>query len=155
MSKRMIVAALALAGIFVALYLTLYKLGAIGELSCSVGSCETVNSSPWAEFLGLPVAAWGVGFYVATFAVAMAGLQDRFAGSRGVSLALVAMSGFGVTFSAWLTYLELFVIRAICQWCVVSAVIVTAIFLVSLWDHLQRRSPENAAGESRPGAASF
>jgi uncharacterized membrane protein len=48
------------------------------------------------------------------------------------------MSGFGVLFSAWLTYLELFVIRAICQWCVVSAVIVVAIFVVSLWDYASR-----------------
>ena len=150
----MVVAALALAGIFVALYLTLYKLGMIGELSCRVGSCETVNSSPWAEFLGLPVAAWGVGFYVATFAVAMAGLQDRLVDSRRLSLVLVLMSGFGVAFSAWLTYLELFVIHAICQWCVVSAVIVTAIFAVSLWDYLGVGSYENVAEEFRPGAAS-
>ncbi len=128
-------AALALAGIFVALYLTLYKLGAIGELSCRIGSCETVNSSPWAVFLGAPVAAWGVGFYVVTFAVAIAGLQGRFAESRRLSLALVMLSGIGVVFSGWLTYLELFVIRAICQWCVVSAVIVFAIFVVSVWDY--------------------
>lgn len=130
----MVVATLALAGIFVALYLTLYKLGAIGELSCRVGSCETVNSSPWAVFLGAPVAAWGVGFYVLTFAVAMAGLQQRFVDSRPLSLGLVLLSGFGVLFSGWLTYLELFVIRAICQWCVVSAVLVTLIFIVSVLD---------------------
>ncbi|MEO6331433.1 MAG: vitamin K epoxide reductase family protein [Gemmatimonadaceae bacterium] len=135
MSRREVVAALALAGIFVALYLTLYKLGAIGELSCRIGSCETVNSSPWAVFLGAPVAAWGVGFYVVTFAVAIAGLQGRFAESRWLSLALVLLSGIGVVFSGWLTYLELFVIRAICQWCVVSAVIVFAIFVVSVWDY--------------------
>lgn len=128
-------AALAFAGIFVALYLTLYKFGAIGELSCRIGSCETVNSSPWAVFLGAPVAAWGVGFYVVTFAVAIAGLQGRFAESRRLSLALVLLSGIGVVFSGWLTYLELFVIRAICQWCVVSAVIVFAIFVVSVWDY--------------------
>lgn len=130
-------AALALAGIFIALYLTLYKLGAIGELSCRIGSCETVNSSPWAVFLGAPVAVWGVGFYVVTFAVAIAGLQGRFAESRRLSLALVMLSGIGVVFSGWLTYLELFVIRAICQWCVVSAVIVFAIFVVSVWDYVK------------------
>lgn len=150
MSRREVVAALALAGLFVALYLTLYKLGMIGELSCRVGSCETVNSSPWAVFLGAPVAAWGVGFYAATFAVAIAGLRPRFSEDRRVSLLLVLMSGFGVLFSAWLTYLELFVIHAICQWCVVSAVIVLAIFLVSLWDYLGRGGPEGDAGESRP-----
>jgi len=136
----MVVATLALAGIFVAVYLTLYKLGLIGELSCSIGSCETVNSTPWATFAGAPVAAWGVGFYVTTFGLAMAGLQDRFADSRRLSLALVLLSGFGVAFSGWLTYLELFVIHAICQWCVVSAVLVLAIFLVSLWDFVARRT---------------
>lgn len=145
----MIVAALALAGIFVALYLTLYKLGLIGELSCSIGSCETVNSTPWAVFLGAPVAAWGVGFYVVTFAVAMAGTQGRYAESPQVGLVLVLLSAVGVAFSAWLTYLELFVIHAICQWCVVSAVIVTGIFLVSLRDYLERRGAGDVAGESK------
>lgn len=57
----MAMAVLALAGIFVALYLLLYKLGMIGNLNCSVGSCETVNTSKWATFLGFPVAAWGSG----------------------------------------------------------------------------------------------
>jgi uncharacterized membrane protein len=141
--RREVIAALALAGIFVALYLTLYKMGAIGELSCRVGSCETVNSSPWAVFLGAPVAAWGVGFYVVVFALALAGLSARFTDSRQLSLALVLLSGWGVLFSSWLTYLELFVIRAICQWCVVSALIVAAIFVVSLRDHIGRRSPED------------
>lgn len=136
MTKRMIVAALSLAGIFVALYLALYKLGAIGNLSCSIGSCETVNSSRWAEFVGLPVAVWGLGFYVATFTVAMVALRERFARSERISLALVLMTGLGTAFSAWLTYLELFVIDAICQWCVVSAIIVAALFAVSLADFL-------------------
>ncbi|MGI8619993.1 MAG: vitamin K epoxide reductase family protein [Gemmatimonadaceae bacterium] len=138
MRRREIVAALALAGIFVALYLTLYKMGAIGELSCRIGSCETVNSSPWAVLLGAPVAAWGVGFYVVLFALAMAGLQGRFADSRQLALTVVLLAGWGVLFSGWLTYLELFVIRAICQWCVVSALVVVGIFLVSLRDYLER-----------------
>ena len=149
MKRREVIAALALAGIFVALYLTLYKMGAIGELSCRVGSCETVNSSRWAIFLGAPVAAWGVAYYIVVFAVALAGLSGRFADSRQLSLALLLLTGWGVLFSSWLTYLELFVIRAICQWCVVSALIVVAIFLVSLWDYLDRRSPEDVAGGSK------
>src|SRR5688500_14900382 len=124
-------------------------MGAIGELSCRIGSCETVNSSRWAIFLGAPVAAWGVGFYVVLFAVALAGLSQRFADSRQLSLALVLLSGWGVVFSSWLTYLELFVIHAICQWCVVSALIVLAIFSVSLWDYRGRSSSEGVARESK------
>ena len=134
MTKRMIVAALALAGIFVALYLTLYKIGVIGELSCSIGSCETVNTSKWSRFLGLPVAAWGLLFYLDVFAVALIGTFPRFEDERVISIVLVAEAAVGVLFSAWLTYLELGVIHAICIWCVTSAVIVTLIFFVSLAD---------------------
>lgn len=131
----MAMAVLALAGIFVALYLLLYKLGMIGALNCSVGSCETVNTSKWATFLGFPVAAWGVGFYLGMFALALISVQPRYADSRSMLRGLLLFSGTGVLFSAWLTYLELFVIHAVCQWCVVSAVIVTAIFVLALLDY--------------------
>ena len=130
----MIVAALALAGIFVALYLTLYKVGIIGELSCSIGSCETVNTSKWSRFLGMPVALWGVLFYLDVFAVAVISSLPRFDNERVWSVVLVAESAVGVLFTAWLTYLELGVIHAICIWCVTSAVIVTLIFVVSVAD---------------------
>ena len=148
-TKRALLALLALIGFFVALYLALYKLGYIGALTCSIGSCEQVNTSRWATFLGLPVALWGVGFYAVTFAAALVGLQERFADSRAVAMALAALCVWGVVFSLYLTYLELFVIHAICQWCVVSAVIVTAIFVISLWDYLGRVSSENVARESK------
>lgn len=130
----MIVAALALAGIFIGTYLTLFKLGMIGELSCSVGSCETVNTSKWAMFLGLPVAGWGVFFYVSVFAIALVGTTPRFEESKGISLLLVAWSAVGLIFSGWLTYLEVAVIHAICIWCVVSAVLVVLIFALSTLD---------------------
>ena len=140
MTKRMIVAALALAGIFISLYLTLYKIGIIGELSCSIGSCETVNTSKWAIFLGLPVAAWGLLFYIDVFAVALIGTFPRFEDEPVFSLILVAEAAIGVLFSAWLTYLELGVIHAICIWCVTSAVIVTLILVVSVADLREIRS---------------
>jgi len=136
----MIVATLSLAGIFVALYLLLYKLGIVGNLACSIGSCETVNLSKWATFLGAPVAAWGVGFYVVMFVLALVSLQDRYAESVGMSKTLAFVSGGGFAFSAWLTYLELFVIHAVCQWCVVSAIIVTIIFVLALLDLRERSS---------------
>ena len=135
----MIVAALALAGIFISLYLTLYKMGVIGELSCSIGSCETVNTSRWATFLNLPVALWGLLFYIDVFAIALLGTARSFERESLVSVLLVAESAVGVLFSAWLTYLELAVIHAICIWCVTSAAIVTVIFLVSLGDLRERR----------------
>jgi uncharacterized membrane protein len=130
----MAIAMLALIGILIALYLTLYKVGVIGDLSCTIGSCETVNTSRWATFLGLPVAAWGLGAYLVLFALALAGTADRYAGSLPISWLLVAISAWSVIFSGWLTYLELFVIHAICIWCVASAVILVVILALSVVD---------------------
>jgi len=145
----MIVAALALAGIFISLYLTLYKIGVIGELSCSIGSCETVNTSKWSRFLGLPVAAWGLLFYLDVFALALVGTMRRFEFEPAISFLLVGEAAVGVLFSAWLTYLELGVIHAICIWCVTSAVIVTIIFLVSLADLRETRGTGSETGAMR------
>ena len=141
----MIVAALALAGIFISLYLTLYKIGVIGELSCSIGSCETVNTSKWATFLHLPVAVWGLLFYIDVFLISVLGTTRSFENESLVSVLLVAEAAIGVLFSAWLTYLELAVIHAICIWCVTSALVVTMIFVVSIADLRGTRTnvPEN------------
>jgi uncharacterized membrane protein len=134
MTRRMLTALVALVGLFVAMYLALYKSGAIGTLSCGTGGCETVQLSHWSMLWGLPVATWGVGFYAVVFGLAFAGTTERFADSRRVSLALVVLTGWGVAFSAWLTYLELFVIHAICRWCVVSAVIAVVLFVLAVLD---------------------
>ena len=147
----MVIALLALVGLFVAIYLALFKLGIIGELTCSVGSCDTVQASKWSEFLGLPVAVWGVGFYAAALALALVSIQPRFEDSRAVSLAMLLLTGWGLIFSAWLTYLELFVIEAICQWCVVSAIIVAGMFVVAALDH---RSGREESGEAVVGGQS-
>jgi uncharacterized membrane protein len=147
---RQAIAVLALAGTFIALYLTLYKIGVVGELTCSVGQCEMVNTSKWAVFLGVPVAAWGLLTYLALFALALAGSQDRFESSRGISLALAALAGWSVLFSAYLTYLELFVIHAICVWCATSAGIMVVVFLASLFDlRLTRQPADGPAGQPR------
>ena len=77
----MIAALISLAGVFVALYLMLYKLGYIGTLVCAVGSCEVVQTSKWATLLGVPVAGWGVAYYAATLVVALVGLTPSLARS--------------------------------------------------------------------------
>lgn len=132
--RRMTIAALALAGVFLALYLTLYKLGIIGHLACGLGSCERVNTSRWATLLGLPVAAWGVGFYVVTFVVALWGTSGTWAGRREPAVVLTTLTAVGLLFSAWLTYLELYVIGAICRFCVGSALLVVLLFALSVVD---------------------
>ena len=139
MTKRMLAALIALVGLFIALYMTLYKYGAIGSLTCAVGSCETVQTSRWATLFGLPVAAWGVGFYVSVLVLCLAGTHERWAESRAIALALVALTGWGVVFSSWLTYLEAAVIKAWCQWCVVSAVLTLLLFVLSVMDWRENR----------------
>ena len=128
----MVIALLALVGVLVALYLTLYKIGVIGALSCNIGSCESVNTSRWAVFLGLPVAAWGLGSYLLILVLSLAGLQGM--APRHTALVTMAITTWGLLFSGWLTYLELFVIHAICMWCVISATLMLFLFLASAVD---------------------
>lgn len=149
MTRRMLLALLALFGLFVSIYLMLYKAGLIGTLACGTGGCETVQLSKWATFLAVPVAAWGVCYYLLILGLALASVQDRWADSRQLLLALVAVTGVGVLFSAWLTYLELAVIHAICRWCVVSAVVAVLLFVLALWDWRATRA-ESAADRLTP-----
>ncbi len=134
MKYRMAAAMLSLAGLFVSIYLYLYKLGRIGSLVCGTGDCEKVQASRYSEFMGMDVALLGVIAYVAMLAVALAALQPRLARESWPATLLLLLSGGGVLFAAYLTYLELFVIHAICRWCVSSAVIVTAIFVAVFLD---------------------
>ena len=133
-TRRMVIAVLALVGFFISVYLTLFKLGIIGQLSCGSGSCDLVNLSAWGSFLGIPVAAWGVGYYASLFAIAFAGAHERWSAHPMVPRLLLLLAGWGLLFSAYLTYLELFVIHAICRWCVVSALLVLTILAVVIWD---------------------
>ena len=136
-------AMISLAGVFIAAYLTLYHYGFIGQLTCSVvHGCEIVQTSRWSRFLGLPVAAWGLGYYASVLAITIVGIQDRFSESRTLSRALLLLTGWGAVFSAWLTYLEGFAIKAWCQWCIGSAVIALLLFVVSLLDWWRLRETQ-------------
>jgi uncharacterized membrane protein len=139
MRYRQAIALLALVGLFVALYLWLHALGFGGAIKCGAsGGCETVQTSPWAVFLGLPVAFYGVVGYLAVLIVALASLRPAALSQRQWNVMLVGLTSVGLLFTAYLTYLELFVIHAICRWCVGSAVIIALIWIVSL---LSLRSP--------------
>jgi uncharacterized membrane protein len=127
--RRLRLAALIVAGlgICVAGYLT-YVHYADLEPVCAGGGhgCERVQSSAYATLGGIPVAVLGLAGYLA-IAVALLAPGER----ARLAAAALAVSGFG--FSAYLTYLELFVIDAICQWCVASAVLMTVLAALSVW----------------------
>jgi len=127
-------ALVSLLGLFLGAYLTLYKFGFIGALACNVSSCEQVQTSRWSVFLGLPVATWGLGFYAGMLALSIIGIQERFEDSRQLSVVMLGMTAVGLVFTGWLNYLEAFVIHAWCEWCIASAVMVLALFLLALSD---------------------
>jgi uncharacterized membrane protein len=116
---------LALAGIGVATYIAVVEAGG-GTPQCLAGGtgCETVANSQYSELAGINVAILGIAGYVLLLGAALA--PGDLARIGGFAIALV---GFG--FSAYLTYLELFVIDAICQWCVASAVLMTLLLIVN------------------------
>lgn len=128
----MISATLALIGLLVALYLWLWKIGFLGTLACGTGGCEEVQLSEYAEFLGVPVALFGVLGYAAIFAVSLAGLSRSWIERREPTIAVTILAAVGFLFTGYLTYLEAAVINAWCQWCLVSAGIITAILAVSV-----------------------
>jgi uncharacterized membrane protein len=138
MTDRMVGAALALVGLFVSLYLWLWKIGLLGVLACGDGGCETVQLSPYSALLGIPVALFGVVGYAAMLAVCLAGLHGAAATRSWPTVALLILSGIGLAFTAYLTYLEAAVIHAWCRWCVVSAVIVTLIFVTAVVGFLRK-----------------
>ena len=139
MTRRMVIALLSLGGVFLATYLYLYKLGLIGTLACGTGDCELVQTSRYARFGGIEVSLIGIGGYLSLLVVSLVALQDRWAARRGPALVLTVLAGLGVLFALYLTSLELFVIHAICRWCVGSAAIIAAIFILALLD--LRRTP--------------
>lgn len=137
--SRMMIAVLALIGLLVSVYLALHNFGYLGILQCSTGGCLTVQSSAYAWFppktitdAGIPVSVMGVAAYVILLAIAILGVQPRWMSAPWVARALALVSFGGVLFSGYLTYLEAFVIHAWCQWCVISAILVTLIFFCSL-----------------------
>jgi uncharacterized membrane protein len=122
---RAIAGVLALAGIGVATYITVVESGG-GAPQCLAGGhgCETVANSHYSHLAGVNVAVFGIVGYVLLLGAAL--IPGDIARIGGFGVALV---GFG--FSAYLTYLELFVIDAICQWCVASAVLMTLLLVVN------------------------
>ncbi|GAB4410338.1 MAG: hypothetical protein Fur0044_04080 [Anaerolineae bacterium] len=107
-------------------------------LSCGASSgCETVKNSIYANLAGIPLPLLGLVSYAALLVLLALQGQPVIRG-RGwvpyVALSIFGVSLAGVLYSAYLTYIELFVIDAICRWCVASAIIMVAIFVLSVFN---------------------
>lgn len=132
MRRRQAIALLALVGFCIALYLWFYKVGIIGHLQCGTGSCEYVQTSRYGMLFGVPVAFYGVVGYALIFAVAIAGLQPAQLERRWPTGTLALLAGGGFLFTLYLTGIELFVLHAICRWCVGSAVVMSGITVIAV-----------------------
>lgn len=124
---------LLLAGIGVAGYLAYVETQAVPAVCGPVGDCNTVQSSSYARLFGvLPIGVLGVIGYLAILAAWIISRLSIHPLAEWAALANFGMTFGGVLFSIYLTYLEPFVIKAVCMWCVSSAVIMTALLLLNL-----------------------
>jgi uncharacterized membrane protein len=132
------IAIVAAAGAGVAGYLTYVHYADVSPLCLAHGGCETVQTSAYAKLAGVPVALLGLIGYLGVLAsLAVRTDLGRLAG------AFIALVGFG--FSAYLTYRELFTIDALCQWCVASAALMTALAVLTGLEALRTPPPRPAA----------
>lgn len=116
---------IALLGVAIAGYLVYVHYADLKPFCVSSGGCETVQSSAYADFLGVPVALLGlIGYVLILGSLFIRGEIGR------IVTAVLCLSGFG--FSVYLTYLELFRIEAICQWCVASATLMTVLMILAI-----------------------
>jgi uncharacterized membrane protein len=120
------VALLAVLGIGVAVYLTFIETTHQQAICGPIGNCNSVQQSPYARLFGfLPVGVLGVIGYAT---ILLAWLVQKFTSERihnFASIAIWAMSWFGILFSIYLTFLEAFVIGSTCVWCISSALLMT------------------------------
>jgi len=121
--------ALNVIGLLDAAYLTWVKLVENGICGVSSG-CEVVNTSQYSSIAGVPIAVLGGAAYVVMLAVLLLEPRTDFFELNG-PLIVFGLSLAGVLYSAYLTYLELYVIRAICPFCVLSATVLSAILILS------------------------
>ena len=139
---RGVIAALALAGAAVAGYLV-YARYTGTRLACTTGGCETVQHSRYAKAAGIPVAVLGLGAYLAVFATALSARLE--AAAIGAAIVLG-----GLAFGVYLIVIQVAVIDAICQWCLVSDGILAVLALATA-ERLRRAAalPQRGSADAR------
>lgn len=102
---------------------------------CLSSGCETVRDSPYSYVLGIPLPFFGLVMYLFIIILSfLRTLVDQFSHQHLANRLIFLCSGLGFLISVYLTYLEAFVIKAYCFWCVTSAIVVTIIFILSAYE---------------------
>ena len=118
-------------GILVAGYLVTKRFTG-GSLACTRwAQCDVVNNSVYSQIYGVPISVIGLAGYLVLLALAFAAMWTEGRTQRQILLVSFVLSLGGVGFSAYLTYLEIYVIEALCAWCVASAIIITVLAIVT------------------------
>ena len=118
-------------GFAVSLYLLSVHWGWWQVACLGVGECEVVNTSRFSELLGIPVSLLGAFTYLCVGLSCVLIRRDVQADYAARAQFLLAM--MGIAFSVYLTAIELFVLHAVCPWCVSSAIFITLIGVMSFW----------------------
>lgn len=127
-------------GFLDSIYLSYIKLTS-STIYCTpgLGDCAAVNSSRWSELWGIPVAYLGAAAFGAILLVlVLKGLNQWI--SKYHNLMLFGISFTGFLFSLYLTCIELFVLKTVCQWCLLSALSITAV-LITVIIRLNLKTP--------------
>jgi len=128
---RIISLILAVIGLLDSIYLSWVKLANRYALCGPIGDCESVNSSIYSEVAGIPIALLGAGAYLFIIIFLLLESQGGIWKEYG-SYLIFGISLAGTLYSVYLTYLEIAVIHAICPYCVVSAIMIFLILVLSL-----------------------
>lgn len=126
---------LALLGLVDSIYLLTIHWSWLQAICLGVGECEVVNASIYSELLGIPVAMLGALAYLSIIGTCI--LNWRRVSEDYAARVQFFIATVGVAFSAYLTYIELFVLRAICPWCMLSAILITLIAALSAWELIE------------------
>ncbi|HEY59033.1 MAG TPA: vitamin K epoxide reductase family protein [Anaerolineae bacterium] len=124
---------LAFLGVLDTAYLTWLKLTR-NEAFClgGIGDCAKVNSSPYSEFMGVPIALFGLLTYL-TLLVLLGWVEPRGGDwAQWARYGVFGLTFFGTLYSAYLTYLELAVIHAVCPFCVLSALLLLFLLILAI-----------------------
>jgi uncharacterized membrane protein len=123
--------ALAILGLLVSMYMTIFKLTDNAKMCLGNGGCSVVNSSIYSEVSGIPVALIGVGGYLGIMAVLWVEGRSRFFKQNG-TLIVFGLALVGFLFTMYLIYVELALIHALCPFCVTSQITMTILFILSV-----------------------
>ncbi len=128
--RKLAIICLSFAGLVISSYLTFAHYSSSSVNFCATGSgCDTVTLSSYSSILGLPVSFMGVFGYLFFIILLTVQISKKV---KWTLLFLISIAAFA--FSLYLTYLEFFVINAVCSFCVISALIITSILILVLMD---------------------